>query len=356
MATPTILFLRSETSDTADSECTTAVPDKYGYVPPESCNANYGYYPNFEANLAFAVLFGITLAAHFGQAFFFKKVYAWVAVMGASWELVAFAVRTYGAHNQQSLDYVVIGTLFLLLAPLWLNAFCFMTVARLVYYVVEDQAIWRFKAGRMTKIFVWLDIISFLVQAIGGTMLSQEEQDVVDIGQKVYMAGVGFQLAFIIVFLAIIVKFFLMIRANEVDSPHANTRRVSILLGSLAACLILIIIRIIYRLIEFGEGANEDNELLHSEWYAICLDGLPMLLAFLVLNVVHPGIVLKGPESEFPKLTRAEKKQLKQAKKDAKLQAKKDRKEGGKNVYGYENMTPNSHELLSDTGRTSPQV
>lgn len=38
--------------------------------------------------------------------------------MGASWELAAFTIKTLGAHDQQSLSYVIWGTLLFLLAPL----------------------------------------------------------------------------------------------------------------------------------------------------------------------------------------------------------------------------------------------
>ena len=42
------------------------------------------------------------------------------------------------------------------------------------------------------------------------------------------------------------------------------------------------------------------------------LDAFPMLLAVTLLNACHPGLVLRGPDSEFPRLSRAEKKALKQ--------------------------------------------
>ena len=40
-----------------------------------------------------------------------------------------------------------------------------------------------------------------------------------------------------------------------------------------------------------------------------------MVLAIALLAVIHPGLGLKGPDSEFPKLTRKEKKAIKAAKK-----------------------------------------
>ncbi len=51
-----------------------------------------------------------------------------------------------------------------------------------------------------------------------------------------------------------------------------------------------------------------------------------MILAAILLNVVHPGIVLKGPESEFPHLSRKERKMLKQEKKAAKQQRKQEKR------------------------------
>jgi hypothetical protein len=69
-----------------------------------------------------------------------------------------------------------------------------------------------------------------------------------------------------------------------------------------------------------------DNPLLTHEFYQYVLDALPMMLAALLLNIVHPGHVLKGPESEFPHLSRKEKKMLKQEKKIAKQQRKQEKK------------------------------
>jgi hypothetical protein len=72
--TPTVTGLPSRTSNEPSPTCTTGVPDRYGYVPPEACNANYAYYPSFEGNLAFAVLFGLTTTVHLAQAIAYKKV------------------------------------------------------------------------------------------------------------------------------------------------------------------------------------------------------------------------------------------------------------------------------------------
>lgn len=52
-----------------------------------------------------------------------------------------------------------------------------------------------------------------------------------------------------------------------------------------------------------------------------------MLVACVVLNVVHPGRVLVGEGSEFPKgPSRKEKKEIKRVKKEEKLEKKKEKK------------------------------
>lgn len=80
--------------------------------------------------------------------------------------------------------------------------------------------------------------------------------------------------------------------------------------------------RIVYRLVEFGPGIDSDNPLLANEAYSLGLDAFPMLLALTLLNIAHPGLVLHGPESEFPRLSRKEKKALKQEKKQRRKENK----------------------------------
>ena len=47
-----------------------------------------------------------------------------------------------------------------------------------------------------------------------------------------------------------------------------------------------------------------------------------MMIALLILAVTHPGRYLVGPESEFPQMSRKEKKARKQEKKAARRQEK----------------------------------
>lgn len=66
--------------------------------------------------------------------------------------------------------------------------------------------------------------------------------------------------------------------------------------------------------------------MLFNEAYVYCLDATPMFLALLLLSAMHPGRVLVGPESEFPRLSRKEKKMIKQEKKELKQRKKEEKR------------------------------
>jgi hypothetical protein len=51
-----------------------------------------------------------------------------------------------------------------------------------------------------------------------------------------------------------------------------------------------------------------------------------MMVALLILAIWHPGRFLIGPESEFHKMSRREKKEIKREKKETEREEKEDRK------------------------------
>ncbi|KAJ6780350.1 hypothetical protein PWT90_06545 [Aphanocladium album] len=353
MATPTTSSPTSTTSSTASPSCTTAVPDKYGHVPFDACNSYYNDNPSFEANLAFAVLFGASFVAHIVQAVVYKKRFCWVVIMGAAWETAAFSLRTIGAHHQQEMQYALWGTLLFLLAPLWINAFAYMTVARMIYFGLPEKKMWGVRAIKLTVLFVWLDIICFLVQLAGGGMLSNnDDANLIRIGMKVYTAGIGLQLGFVVIFGVMTVWFY---RRMQQVSRGASMGRLRFLIWAMLAVLVLIMVRIIYRLLEFGPGINTDNKLITNETYPLVLDAMPMVLALVLLNLMHPGLVLRGPDGEFPRVTRREKKARKQMAKEEKRRRKaeeKARKQGKFVDEERQQQPPDADDMARLAGET----
>ena len=217
-----------------------------------------------------------------------------------------------------------------LLAPMWINAFDYMLLGRMVYFFIPSQQLWKIKGIKIAKIFVWLDVLSFLTQLGGGVLISPGSSASLQMtGIHIYMGGIGLQQFCILVFLSIAIKFHLTMNKQErthqlLDGKPSNWRALHYVLY---ASLALISTRIIFRLVEFSSGLDPDkNPIPYHEAYFMVLDAAPMAVAVALLNVVHPGTVLRGEGSEFPRLTRGEKKALKREKKEAKRTAKEERK------------------------------
>jgi len=184
----------------------------------------------------------------------------------------------------------------IILSPLWVNAFAYMVMGRLVYYWLPTRSIWKVKARTMTKWFVWFDVISFFIQAGGGSLLDGDDANLANIGKNVYMGGIGLQQAFLTLFFCIMIKFNIEVRRIGIHRPTSWQTQ----LYALYAVLLLITTRIIFRLVEFTAGA--EGPIPRNESFVYALEAFPMLLAITVFAVFHPGRSLVGPESEFSKM------------------------------------------------------
>ena len=273
--------------------------------------------------------------------------------MAAAWETAGYAFRIVSVTKQMNSEVATAQQLLILLAPLWINAFAYMVLGRMIHFFLTPDKVMGIRARSVTKMFVWFDIFSFIVQLIGGLMTnSTNPVKTQKLGIHIYMGGVGLQLFFILIFIVLAVSFHRAINRsmtpNESDdskpltpggysslsrfdyshyssslTPKTPTSALH-LLCILYLVLGLIIFRNMYRLIEFSMGVN--STITHHEWYAYVFDAVPMLCALVAFNIYHPGKVLRGPRSGFSE----ENKMLKQQKKDtkaAKKQAKLDKKE-----------------------------
>ncbi|KAH8888527.1 hypothetical protein GQ53DRAFT_795708 [Thozetella sp. PMI_491] len=337
--TPTSTQSPTAAAESSAPSCTTAIPGQYGNVPIDACNSNWNFDPQFVPAVAVSVMFGLLTLGHIVEAVVYKKRYAWVVCMGGIWETVAFVLGALGAHDQQNATFAIGHQLLFLLAPLWINAFVYMTLSRMVHFYLPDQKVWFIKSHIMSKIFVWADVATFLVQAAGGSMASPgSDANTVKIGLNVYTAGVGLQEGFIVIFVGLMVIFHR--RANEVDRqgsyrlPGDEQDEVFVpkrgwkaTTYSLYVVLALITMRIAYRIAEFASGIDPaKNPLPYNENYAYALDAAPMMAALILLLIWNPGRILQGPNSDFTEFRR-NKKDAKKAKKQAKKDAKQARKE-----------------------------
>ena len=309
--------------------CITVTPDRNGYVPLEDCRNEWPYYPSFGAAILFSILFGVTTVTHIVQARLYCKRFCWVIIMAGIWETTGFVLRILSTRNQISMGLYIPEELFILLAPIWINAFVYMTLGRMVYYFLPERKVLGITATKLARYFVCMDILSFAVQAVGGSMASggtNESPDAVMAGIHVYMAGIGLQEFFIILFVSLAVAFHFRMLFLEKSGALVTVQLNPSwrpLLYTVYGALVLITIRIIFRLVQYSAGVL--TYIPTHEVFIYCFEALPMLVSLFLLNFAHPGRYLIGPGSEYPKKSRQQKREERREKKFTK-KARKEQK------------------------------
>jgi energy-converting hydrogenase Eha subunit E len=259
----------------------------------------WSFCPNLGASIFFLVLFAGTTVAHLAQAVHYKKSYCWVIVMSTLWQLLTYIFRTVSIEAPASFGDYAAWFVLILIAPLWTNAFAYMVFGRLVHNYVPDRRLWGLPAARFGLFFVLLDIAAFVIQVYGAATASANNAptDQVLRSLHVYMGGVGVQLLFILVCCAFGARLWMILRREAVASPQA-VRPALLLLYTQFAVLLLIIIRIIFRIVEYSSGLT--STIPNHEAYQYALDTLPMFAALVLYILVHPGRIMRGPETEMP--------------------------------------------------------
>ncbi|CAN9216184.1 unnamed protein product [Alternaria alternata] len=90
--------------------------------------------------------------------------------MASLWETGAYAFRALGSKDQQSSGIATVAQILVLVAPIWVNAFAYMVFARIVHFYSPTRKVWFLSPSILALNFVTLDIVSLVVQLIGGGM------------------------------------------------------------------------------------------------------------------------------------------------------------------------------------------
>ncbi|KAF4627329.1 hypothetical protein G7Y89_g10831 [Cudoniella acicularis] len=272
----------------------------YDFVPITDKDNLWSFCPNVPAAILFAVLFAITSSIHIFQARHYRTPFCWAIIMGALWETISFVIRVPSIYNPTSLGLYNPWFLLFLLAPLWINAFDYMLLGRMVFQYLPDRKLYGLRAERMAMCFVILDVASFIIQIGGGLLVLSKNDQTKQTGLHIYTAGLALQQFFIIIFVSMVSSFHRRLGREASPEQKAKAKK---LLVTLYLSLTLISIRIIYRLLEFAADFTSTltQQLWYHEVWQYCFDATPMFFALILMNVVHPGTLIPGDKSKFIK-------------------------------------------------------
>ncbi|GAB7366757.1 hypothetical protein MBLNU230_g0711t2 [Neophaeotheca triangularis] len=246
----------------------------------------YHYDPSLPAAVIFVILFFLTTAL---QTYQFIRTRTWFLIpfwIGGLFETVGYIGRAISSQETPdwTLGPYIIQSILLLVAPALFAASVYMTLGRICLMVEGDHAL-LVRRKWTTKFFVAGDVISFLMQAAGGGLMSQAEN--ADMGSNIVVAGLFVQIVFFGGF--VITSTIFHVRLNRKPTNKSMTTPWKKHMLGMYIISILIFVRSIVRVVEFIQGF--DGYIISREWYLYIFDALVMWIAMVVMNLIHPSEV-----------------------------------------------------------------
>jgi len=279
----------------------------------------YQYVPTESVAIIFIVLFGLSTISHLGQATFYRMWWLLPTIgLCGMLEVIGWAGRLWSSFSPLKGTPFKIQIVATILGPTPLLAANFV-----IFGVIIDRLgvqFSRLSPRSYTMFFLTCDIISLVVQGVGGGMAavaSGNGQNPAK-GGHVMLGGIAFQLFVIIVYSFCAGEFFMrylrnqpIIRAAESGddakskySSDSNGRgemghKMQLMVVALGFSTLLLVIRAVYRTIELSGGWN--GKIFGTQVLFNVLDGAMITLAMYTMNVAHPGLLL-GRVTGLPKV------------------------------------------------------
>ncbi|KAL2838335.1 RTA1 like protein-domain-containing protein [Aspergillus pseudodeflectus] len=266
----------------------------------------YQYTPNLPCAIILAVVFTLTTVFHLYQRIKAHSKYFNPFIVGGIFQIIGYGARAGSHFHTDSTLLYAIQSLLILLAPTLYAASIYTVLGRIITFL-HGEHLSYIPVKWMTKVFVAGDVLSFILQAAGGGIMTSGSETTVKIGEWVIVAGLCVQLVFFGAFVITSLIFHIrIIRRPTTESERPMTKRGSIWprdwRGLLFACYsasVFILIRSVYRLVEFVQG--NDGYVISHEIFLYVFDAAMMFLVMVVMNVFHPSFVLsKTVETPIP--------------------------------------------------------
>ncbi|KAJ7662282.1 RTA-like protein [Mycena rosella] len=200
---------------------------------------------------------------------------------------LGFVLRIIFAGSPYSSGLYIIMDLVILLSPCAFLATDYMLLARLVatFNAEISQTCLLIRPSLIVRIFVASDGTTFLLQATGGGLSSQNTASSANLGKTIAMIGLGLQLVSFALFTVLLAVFGLRLPPFKVRGTDqvADCR---VLYYTMCLTCIGILIRSIFRIAEFAGGYT--GFIATHEGYFYLFDALPLWVAMSLYCLVWP--------------------------------------------------------------------
>ncbi|KAJ5092793.1 hypothetical protein N7456_008654 [Penicillium angulare] len=255
---------------------------------------SYGYVPQLSVGIVFCALFGVAMIAHTIQFCWKRQWWCVVFTLGCMVELIGWAGRTWSNVCPYNGTAFLMQISTLIIAPTFFTAGIYVLLGRFIQILGPESSI--IKPSLYLWVFCTCDVLSLVIQAVGGGLASAEVNKVngnTKPGTHIMVAGIVFQLFSITIFVICATDF--VRRTLRRRLLQSMTGTIVPLLAAMVFSVLCIYARSVYRTIELSQGWS--GYLITHERYFIALDGAMMVAAVVVFNFVHPGWFL--PKDDY---------------------------------------------------------
>ncbi|KAJ7113073.1 RTA1 like protein-domain-containing protein [Mycena epipterygia] len=255
-----------------------------------------------------ALLYALSGTVHWIQWFRHgRQPFMLLLPIGMTAMVVGFIVRILVHHSPTSLGLNIVTVLLILLSPCLFLALDYSILGRLSGTLgpeVSSKTMF-ITPTRVATIFVWADVGTFLVQALGGSMTTSSTKKTVDLGNNIVLIGLGIQLVSFALFVTLALVFGSRVRARFPEVWHVRGGAPFTAFGGHVAdwrilyytlCVTCggILIRSIFRMAEGIQGHS--GYISQHEAFFYCFDALPLWVSMTLYCVVWPPRFLTSPQ------------------------------------------------------------
>lgn len=265
----------------------------------------YQYRVDLAPNAALLAIFSLSLIAYIVTWIITRVGTAFniALILGLICEILGYAGRIMSWDNPWSENGFLIQICCLTIGPAFMAAGIYLCLRRIVSAFGAENS--RLPPEYYTRIFIPCDVISLVLQALGGAIASiaSHNHDSPDLGSNIMIAGLAFQvftiLAFIIASLDFAIRTVRRHRAlgesafdqNPAVKRVRDSLRFRLFLGALALAAFCILWRSAFRVAELSEGW--EGPVMGDQAMFVGFEGILIVVAVAALNIFHPGFCMK---------------------------------------------------------------
>ncbi|KAG8683083.1 hypothetical protein FRC11_013993, partial [Ceratobasidium sp. 423] len=253
------------------------------------------YTPSKGWAIVMGSLYAFTALASLAWSFRHRGRYMFAFIIGGGFYSLGLFLRIMYAGDPTSVGKYAVMNLIILLSPCAFIAGVYMLLSRLAYHL-DAVDLLAINARRLTKIFVISDVVTFWVQAGGGGLTASQDDNMRNIGSKVFLGGLIAQLISFLIYTFVFALFVHRLRKYRRDEwehrPEGFKNHWLALVSMMAVSCVFIIVRSVYRAVENGQG--REGQLAIHEIYFYILDTIVLWIGITVYLITWPPRYLTG--------------------------------------------------------------